>query len=108
MKRLHFTPKLIDLILSGKKTSTWRLWDDKDLKEGDIVEFADSDTREVFVSAKLTRVIEKAFKDLTEEEKEGHEKYIEAEEVFKNFSMYYGKKVDENTTFKVIHFSLLQ
>jgi hypothetical protein len=105
-KRLHFNPDLVALILNGKKTSTWRLWDDKDLKTGDIVEFADSVTREVFATAKLTRVIEKPFMDLSEEEKLGHEKYSDPEELFKKFSVYYGKRVDSLTLFKVIKFEL--
>jgi len=31
MKTLKFREKLSKLILSGKKTTTWRLFDDKDL-----------------------------------------------------------------------------
>ena len=65
MKRVHFAPNLILLIMSGQKISTWRLWDDKDLKTGDVVEFGNSDTREVFAKAELTKVVEKPFKELT-------------------------------------------
>jgi len=92
--------------MSGKKTSTWRLWDDKDLTTGDVVEFGNSETREVFAKAKLTKVIEKPFKDLNESEKAGHEKYSSEEDLFKQFEMYYGKPVDRNTIFKIIWFDL--
>lgn len=107
MKRIHFAPNLVPLVLSGKKTSTWRLWDDKDLTKGDVVEFANSETREVFAQAELTDVIEKPFKDLTDEEKTGHEKYTNEEKLFKTFEKYYGKPVDKNTIFKIIHFKLV-
>lgn len=107
MKRIKFEPKLIPLILTGRKTSTWRLWDDKNLQTGDLVEFINAETSEVFDKAKLTRVIEKPFKDLTEKEKEGHEKYKSEEELFKTFEGYYNKPVDEKTTFKIIWFKLL-
>ena len=39
MKTLKFEPELAEKILSGEKTTTWRLWDDKALKAGDSVEF---------------------------------------------------------------------
>ena len=91
MKRVHFAPNLVPKVLSGEKTSTWRLWDDKDLQEGDIVEFANSETREVFAKTRLIKVIEKPFKDLSEDEKVGHKKYTSEEELFKTFEKYYKK-----------------
>ena len=30
MKILKFAPKLVPLVLSGEKTSTWRMFDEKD------------------------------------------------------------------------------
>lgn len=108
MKRMKFAPNLMPLILEGKKTSTWRLWDDKDLTTGDIVEFANSETLEVFAKAELTKVIEKPFKELTEEEKVGHEKYKDEKELFKTFEDYYHKSVNENTTFKIVWFKLIK
>lgn len=107
MKKIRFSPNLVQLILDGTKTSTWRLWDDKDLKTGDVVEFANAETQEVFSIAELTKVIEKPFKDLTEDEKIGHEKYSNIEEMFKKFEGYYNKPVDENTLFKIIFFKLI-
>ena len=93
--------------MSGQKSSTWRLWDDKDLTTGDIVEFGNSETREVFAKAEITKVVEKQFKDLNEEEKEGHEKYESEEELFKQFEKYYGKPVNNDTVFKIIWFKLI-
>ncbi|WKZ25778.1 MAG: ASCH domain-containing protein [bacterium] len=108
MKRIKFAPNLVQLVLDGTKTSTWRLWDDKDLQTGDIVEFVNAETLEVFSKAELTKVIEKPFKDLTDDEKEGHEKYINTEEMSKKFEEYYHKPVDENTLFKIVHFRLIK
>ena len=108
MKRMKFAPILVPLVLSGEKISTWRLWDDKNLTTGDIVEFANSETLEVFAKAELTKVIEKPFKDLTDEEKIGHEKYTSKEELFKTFEKYYKKPVDENTMFKIVSFKLIK
>lgn len=107
MKKIHFAPNLIPLIMSGQKTSTWRLWDDKDLTTGDIVEFGNSETRELFAKSELTKVIEKPFKDLKDDEKEGHEKYKSEEELFEQFEKYYGKPVNSDTLFKIIWFKLI-
>ena len=107
MKRIHFAPNLVPLVLSGKKTSTWRLWDDKNLTTGNVIEFANSETKEVFATAELINVVEKPFKDLSEDEKIGHEKYANDQELFKQFEKYYGKSVNEETVFKIIQFKLL-
>lgn len=51
MKSLKFKPHLVPLVLSGEKDSTWRLFDDKDLKEGDELQFMNSETDDVFSAA---------------------------------------------------------
>jgi hypothetical protein len=38
MKTLKFRDYLVPLILSGSKTATWRLFDDKDLAKGDAIQ----------------------------------------------------------------------
>ena len=107
MKKLKFSPNLVSLILKGEKTATWRLWDDKDLQTGDVVEFVNFETGELFAKAILTRVITKPFKDLEEQDKYGHEKYGSDKELFEMFEKYYGKPVEENTPFKIIWFQLI-
>ncbi len=39
MKTLNFSDKLVPLVLSGAKTATWRLFDDKNLAIGDELIF---------------------------------------------------------------------
>jgi hypothetical protein len=73
MKTLKFEPHLIPLILNGQKTSTWRLFDDKNLAAGDQIDFINAETKEKFATAELTRVIEKQFSELTYDDKQGHE-----------------------------------
>ena len=46
MKTLKFASHLVQKILSGEKTSTWRLFDDKDLQVGDGLIFVNKDTGE--------------------------------------------------------------
>lgn len=59
MKGLKFRKELADIILAGEKNVTWRLFDDKDLREGDAVSLINWDTGEEFAQAKLTEVREK-------------------------------------------------
>ena len=53
-KQVKFVPSLVDLILKGEKTATTRLFDDKDLQTGDIIELVNRDTKKVFGLAEIT------------------------------------------------------
>ncbi|OGY23184.1 MAG: hypothetical protein A2172_02285 [Candidatus Woykebacteria bacterium RBG_13_40_15] len=107
MKTLKFDEKFVGPILAGEKTNTWRLFDEKNLKTGDEIEFINKQTGETFAKAKLTDVFEKPFKDLTPEDFEGHEKFPSEKEMFETYSKYYGKQVSSQTPVKIIHFKLL-
>lgn len=61
MKTLKFYPHLVKQIIEGEKTSTWRLFDDKDLRENDVVSFINKETGEVFGRATITSLIVKTF-----------------------------------------------
>ena len=44
MKTLKFAPELCEQIITGTKTSTWRLFDDKDLTVGDELQFINKES----------------------------------------------------------------
>lgn len=106
MKTLKFRKELSELILKKEKTTTWRIFDDKDIKQGDVMQFLVWETKEVFANAKIINVIEKKFKDLDEQDLEGHEKFESKEKMYATYSTYYNKTVDENTLVKIIKFEL--
>lgn len=108
VKKLKFAPELIPLILSEEKYSTWRLWDDKDLKTGDQLNLTNATTLEVFAKAEITRVTEKSFCDLTREDKQGHEKFKNNEEALTTYSKYYHRPVNSKTKVKIILFRLIK
>jgi len=108
MKSLKFRYYLVPLVLSGKKDSTWRLFDDKDLSIGDVVELKEYITLRHFANAKLTRIIEKAFKDLTPEDRLGHETFKSDAEMLEHYTTYYKTKVTSDTIVKIIWFELLE
>lgn len=107
MKNVKFRDYLVPLVLSGEKTATWRLFDDKSLKAGDLVEFKEFGKEESFAKAKITQVIAKKFGDLSPEDKSGHEDYESDEEMYKTFSGYYNTEVNADTELKIIHFKLV-
>jgi hypothetical protein len=107
MKTVKFRPHLIPIVLSGEKTSTWRLFDDKDLKEGDELSLLNWETKEEFARAIITKVEEKKLKDLEESDFEGHEKFESEEKMYETYRKYYGDKVTPDTIVKMVDFKLL-
>lgn len=107
MKTLKFRENLSKLILKGEKTATWRIFDDKDITKGDIMQFLVWETKEEFAKAKIIEVVEKRFSELDEKDLDGHEKFNSKEEMYATYTKYYNKEVDENTVVKIIKFELI-
>ncbi len=74
MKTLKFRKALSELVLKGEKTATWRLFDDKDLKEGDEIELVIWETGEKFAEGEITKLQEKKLKEIEEKDLDAHEK----------------------------------
>ena len=85
MNSLKFAPHLIPLILKGEKTITWRLFDDKNLQEEDVVRFLNSETLEEFATAKLVKVTSKKMGEVTDEDFDGHEKFTSKEDMYETY-----------------------
>lgn len=108
MKTLKFDHVLVKEILEGRKTATWRLFDDKDLKIGDELELIDSDTKEKFADAKIVKIREKRLGEIEEKDFAGHEKFASKGEMLATYQKYYGDKVNWDTIVKIIEFKLLK
>lgn len=107
MKTLKFRDYLVQLVISGEKNSTWRLFDDKDLQVNDNVDLINWNTKKVFGKAQLTSVKEKKLGDLEDLDFEGHEKFESEEKMYEEYRKYYGNKVGPNSLVKIIKFKLL-
>ncbi len=104
MKTLKFTPDLAEKILLGEKTSTWRLFDDKNLQAGDELIFINKETSGEFGTAMIKSIKIKTLGSLTDIDWVGHERYGSDEEMYTDFRKYYGDKVDENSEVKILTF----
>ena len=106
MKTLKFEESLVSKVLSGEKYTTWRLFDDKDIRVEDEIDFVNATTKEVFARARVARIIEKPMAELKDEDFEGHEKYKTSEQMYKTYTDYYHQAVGPETFVKIIYFQL--
>ena len=107
MKKIKFQNSLVALVLSGEKTSTWRLFDEKNLSVGDTINLVEFGKSDVFAQAIITGVVQKKFKELTKTDKTGHETFFNDQEMYETYSRYYKTNVGPNTSLKIIWFELL-
>ena len=110
MKRVRFYLPLPDLILSGKKTVTWRVNDEKDIRQGDQLSLCYGDgpkKEQEFAKAEVLLAKETTFGNLSDEDKEEHEKYLSEEEMYRIYSGYYNKEIGPETKLKIIKFKLI-
>lgn len=105
MKTLKFTPELCEQILAGTKTSTWRLFDEKDLTVGDKINFENIATLESFGTGEITQLRAKTFGTLEESDWTGHERFVSDEAMYATYRQYYGDRVTPETKVKIIYFT---
>lgn len=110
MKKLKLDHAAAQLVLNGTKTSTWRVFDDKDLTVNDEVELIDKlepsqpQTWQVIGVGHINRIIEKRIGDITAADYEGHEAHESPEARLELYRSRYGDNVTNDTPIKMIHF----
>jgi ribonuclease HI len=110
MKTLKFDHELAQLILSGQKTTTWRLYDDKDLSVGDDIKIIDKvdennpESWKVIGQGKAVQVTEKKLGDVTPEDMAGHEAFANKDDMLATYRGYYGDRVTFDTAVKIVYF----
>jgi len=107
MKTVKFQSELAQLVIDGKKTTTWRMFDDKNLQTGDEIELVNKATGEVFGQATISWVTLKRIKDLDDADWEGHERFPSEEAMYTAYRGYYpGQAVGPETVVKILHFEM--
>lgn len=111
MKTLKLDHQLAELVLTGKKTSTWRLFDDKDLSVNDAVSLidkvdpSDPSTWRVIGIATIYKIIQKQLGDISEADAKGHERFASREARIQKYRHYYGQDVSAETPVKLLFFT---
>jgi ribonuclease HI len=110
MKTLKFEHKLAQLISEGKKTTTWRIYDDKDLSVNDRIKLIDKvnpnvrSSWQVIGLGEVREIIEKKLGDVTDADMAGHEAFNSRDEMLSTYKSYYGDRVTFETPVKIILF----
>ncbi len=107
MKTLKFAPELCEQIFAETKTSTWRLFDDKDLTVGDELIFVNKATLESFGAGKITQLYVKTLGTLKEFDWLGHERFPSEDIMYETYRSYYGDSMSPDTEVKIIHFNFI-
>jgi ribonuclease HI len=111
MKKLKLDHKLAELVLKGVKSSTWRLFDDKDLSVNDqvlLVDQVNPDNPETWQNigiATIDKVTQKRLEDIAETNINGHEGYLSKNTMLDTYQKYYGPGVNWQTPVKIVHFT---
>lgn len=102
-KTLKFVQNLANLIKSGKKTTTFRLFDDKNLQKGDKLVLITRNGNEIvnFAIAEITEVYLKTLETLDDKDFIGHEPVANLLDYYSNF---YREKVNWESEVKVVRF----
>ena len=85
-KHLKFSSDLVPLVLSGEKTVTWRIDDDKDLQAGDVVMLLAQPDFKIFAKGVIDFVVIKTMGDIEESDFDCHERFANHEEMLKVYS----------------------
>lgn len=109
MKKIKFTDKLSKMILIGEKTSTWRLFDDKDLQVGDELILVNKESGEEIAEALIEKMQEKKLGELDDRDWEGHNRYDNEAAMLRDFQDFYpDHKVAIDTPVKIINFKIIK
>lgn len=110
MKQLKFDHRYAQDIIEGKKLTTFRVSDDKDIRAGDIVELVDKVDRDrpttwnIPGELEVTGVEEVSIKNLTPEQL-AVDSFGSTDDMLQTFRRFYGDYVEENTPVRVLAFN---
>jgi ribonuclease HI len=110
MKALKLDHALAALVVAGKKTSTWRLFDDKDLSVNDEIRLIDKveperpETWKAIGTARVNTVVQKRLGDIGPADYDEHERFESRQHMLETYKKYYGNEVNFDTIVKIVRF----
>src|ERR1044072_1342858 len=114
MKKLKLEHQLAELVRKGKKTVTWRLYDDNDIQVNDIVGLIDKvepgnpETWVHFADVRIDSIVQERLSDITAQDYQGHESFDSPQQLLETYRSYYGPDVGSDTPVKMIRFTVLE
>ena len=111
LKQLKFQHQLALNILNGTKTTTFRFFDDKNIRVGDQIEVIDKVEQDNPVSWQVVGVIvvtevrEKLAGDVHGDDWEGHELYENMQVFMDTARSYYKQPITDDTPIKIVRFT---
>ncbi|MGB4759296.1 MAG: reverse transcriptase-like protein [Candidatus Saccharimonadales bacterium] len=113
MKTLKLDHQSAVDIIEGKKTSTWRMFDDKDLRVNDVVAIidkvdpSDQNSWHVIGEVKINKILEKRLRDINNADYTDGQQYDSLERLLAAFQSYYPDQVvTADTPVKILYFAL--
>ena|SRR6185503_4167623 len=100
-KTLGFKPHFIEAIIKKDKIVTTRLFDEKNLSVGDVVDLLNSENKEKFATSKITKVWETSFEDLVKDAKD-------VQGMYDQYKDYYNREIKPEDKVKWIEFELIK
>lgn len=106
-KYLKFDEEQIPKVMSGEISTTVRIADEKDLRDGDHIVLIDRENNEEFARADITLVYEKKFGEVNEQDLQNHDTYKSLIHMYEKYHNYYGEDLNDETPVKIIRFKLV-
>lgn len=91
----------MEAILKKDKVTTTRLFDDKNLSVGDVVDFIDSGSGDKFSEAKITRIKEITFSEMVKGA-------ANVEGMYEHYKDYYKRDISPEDKVKQIDFEIVK
>ena len=110
MKKLKLDHQAAQQVVNGQVSSTWRLYDDKDLTVNDTVVLIDKvdplapQTWRVIGTGRITRVVEKRIGDIEQADMQAGEQFDSPEALLAAMRQRYGANVEWDTAIKLVYF----
>ena len=100
-KILKFKPHFIDHVKSKPCGITARMFDEKHLSEGEVIDLLDSASGRKFATAKITKVVYKSFSEMAKDA-------ADPEGLYAQYKSYYHHKIEPDMQVKIIHFDVIE
>ena len=100
-KTLKFQPQFIEHVRLKNCGITTRMFDEKGIDVGHVVDLLASDTGEKFATARITKVYHHPFGEVAKEA-------ADPQGLYQQYQSYYGHKIEPDMPLKFMHFDIIE